>query len=229
MPQHPDSTGQSAPRSTKPRWLAALLFLAAIALPPALYYVLRAFGLSIYLSLVIVAVATGVPAIWSLVRRRTGASIITTYFSLVSLAATLLAFIPGSPQFLMARDAAITAGTGAWFIYSIRTERPIVYTFTRPLIEGRMHWPGNWEVHWKAAPRFRRMWRISTVVWGLGFFLDAGLRSFFAYTINPDIVPALTTAMYLGTNIALIIISNIFYISSGIFNPHSALFATESG
>ncbi|PQZ92185.1 hypothetical protein CQ018_11725 [Arthrobacter sp. MYb227] len=67
------------------------------------------------------------------------------------------------------------------------------------------------------------------MVWGLGFFLDAGLRSFFAYTINPDIVPALTTAMYLGTNIALIIISNIFYISSGIFNPHSALFATESG
>ena len=194
-----------------------------------LYYVLRAFGLSIYLSLVIVAVATGVPAAVSLIRRRTGASIVTTYFSLVSLAATLLAFIPGSPQFLMARDAAITAGTGALFIYSLRNERPIVYILTKTLLEGRLHWPGNWEKHWDTAPRFRRMWRISTVLWGLGFFLDAGLRVFFAYTINPDIVPALTTAMYLGTNVALIIISNVFYISSGIFNPHSALFATDNG
>lgn len=110
-----------------------------------LYYVLRAFGLSIYLSLVIVAITTGVPALVSLVRRRAGTSIVTTYFSLVSLAATLLAFIPGSPQFLMARDAAITAGTGAWFIYSIRAERPTVYTLTRPLIEGRMTWPVDWE------------------------------------------------------------------------------------
>lgn len=194
-----------------------------------LYYVLRAFGLSIYLSLVIVAITTGVPALVSLVRRRAGTSIITTYFSLVSLAATLLAFIPGSPQFLMARDAAITAGTGAWFIYSIRAERPTVYTLTRPLIEGRMTWPVDWEKHWNAAPRFRRMWRISTLMWGLGFFIDAGLRIFFAYTVNPDLVPALTTAMYLGTNVVLIIISNVFYISSGIFNPRSALFETESG
>lgn len=64
---------------------------------------------------------------------------------------------------------------------------------------------------------------------GTGFFLDAGLRVFFAYTISPDTLPALTTAMYIGTNVALIIISNAYYISCGIFNPHSSLFATESG
>ena len=229
MSQHADSSGRQTPRSPKPRWIAALYFLAAIALPPVLYYLLRSCGVSIYLSLVIVAAATGAPAIVSLVRRRPGASIVTTYFSLVSLAATSLAFIPGSPQFLMARDAAITAGTGAWFVYSIRTERPVVYTLTRPLLEGRMTWPGDWEKHWEAAPRFRRMWRTSTLLWGLGLILDAVLRVYYAYTINPDLVPALTTAMYLGTNLALIVISNVYYIVSGMFNPHSALFATESG
>lgn len=186
---------------------------------------LRAFGLSIYLSLVLVAVATGIPAIISIVRHRPGAPILTTYFSLVSLAATLLAFVPGSPQFLMARDAVITAGTGVWFIYSMRAPRPIVYVLTRPLLEGRMHWPSQWEALWERASRFRRMWRVSTFLWGLGFLLDAALRVYFAYTIAPDLVPALTTAMYIGTNIILIIVSNVFYIASGVFNRNSPLYA----
>lgn len=212
-----------------PHWVSALWFVAAMALPPALYYALRVLGLGIYPALAIVAVATGIPAIYSLIRRPPGASIITTYFSLASLAAVLLAFIPGSPQFLMARDAAITAGTGFWFIYSMRSPRPLVYTFTRPLLEGRMHWPSGWENHWKSAPRFRRMWRTSTLIWGLGFLVDAALRVYFAYALNPDAVPALTTAMYLSTNAVLIVFNNVFYIASGIFNPHSRLFAAVSG
>lgn len=216
-------------RHMAPRWASALWLVAAIALPPALYYVLRAWGVEIYPALVVVALASGAPAIYSLIRRPRGSSMITTYFSLVSLAAVLLAFIPGSPQFLMARDSIITASTGCWFLYSLRSDRPLVYVLTRPLIEGRMHWPGGWEKHWAAAPRFRRMWRISTLAWGLGFFVDAALRVYFAYNLAPDAVPAVTTAMYLGTNAVLIVGSNVFYIASGIFNPHSRLFASAHG
>lgn len=226
--QHPgkrERAGSRQQQPAPPRWATALGLVAAIAFPPALYYVLRRLGMPIYPALVVVAVATGLPALRSLLRRRPGTSVITTFFSLASLAGVLLAFIPGSPQFLMARDAVITAATGTWFIFSLRSARPLVYTFSRPLLEGRLRWPGAWESLWESAPRFRRMWKLTTLVWGIGFFIDAALRVHFAYTLPADAVPAATTAMYLITNAILIVLSNIFYVASGVFNPSSKLFA----
>ena len=102
---------------------------------------LRHFGASIYLSLVVVA---GVPAVFSLLRPGPRKHVPTTYFSLASVAAVMLAFIPGNPQFLLARDALITAGTGIRFISTTRRSCPLVHTLTKPLIEGRFHWPGQW-------------------------------------------------------------------------------------
>lgn len=203
--------------------------LAAIGLPPLLFYLLRHFGFSLYASLVVVAVSTGAPALYSLLRPGGNRHVMTTYFSFASLAAVALAFIPGSPQFLLARDALITAGLGLWFFSTIGTKRPLAYTLTKPVLEGRFHWPGNWETHWHAAPRFRRMWRVSTVGWGCGFLLDAVLRVLLAYNLEPDAVPAATTIMYLSTNLFLMIASNIYYIASGMFNPRSALFSASTG
>lgn len=202
--------------------------LAAIGLPPLLFYLLRHFGLSIYLSLVVVAVATAIPALYALLRPGRSRHVMTTYISLSSVAAVALAFIPGSPQFLLARDALITAGLGIWFISTIGTKRPLAYTLTKPVLEGRFHWPGDWETHWRTAPRFRRMWRVSTIGWGCGFLLDAGLRVVLAYSLEPDAVPAATTIMYLATNLFLMIASNAYYIASGMFNPRSALFTPDA-
>lgn len=202
--------------------------LAAIGLPPLLFYLLRHFGLSIYLSLVVVAVATAIPALYALLRPGRTRHVMTTYISLSSVAAVALAFIPGSPQFLLARDALITAGLGIWFISTIGTKRPLAYTLTKPVLEGRFHWPGDWETHWRTAWRFRRMWRVSTIGWGCGFLLDAGLRVVLAYSLEPDAVPAATTIMYLATNMFLMIASNAYYIASGMFNPRSALFTPDA-
>ncbi|OIH82263.1 hypothetical protein BLJ79_20285 [Arthrobacter sp. UCD-GKA] len=225
-------TGKRAPdagRRAAGRLRGFLGMVAAIAAPPLLFYLLRHAGLSIYVSLVVVAVATGLPALGSLARRGPKKHVIATYFSLASVAAVVLAFVPGSPQFLLARDALITAGTGIWFISTLRGARPLVYTLTKPVLEARFHWPGGWETHWEQAPRFRRMWRISTIMWGCGFLLDAVLRVVLAYSLEPDAVPAATTAMYLATNLVLILLSNVFYISSGMLNPRSILFAPADG
>ncbi|RAX50182.1 hypothetical protein DQ353_06725 [Arthrobacter sp. AQ5-05] len=140
-----------------------------------------------------------------------------------------MAFVPGSPQFLLARDAPITAGTGIWFISTLRGARPLVQTLAKPLIEGPFHWPGGWEAHWEQAPRFRRMWRISSIMWGCGFLLDAVLRVILAYSLEPDPVPAVTTAMHLATNLVLILLSNAFHIASGMPNPRCILFAPADG
>ena len=73
------------------------------------------------------------------------------------------------------------------------------------------------------------MWRISTIMWGCGFLVDAVLRVILAYSLEPDSVPAVTTAMYLATNLVLIILGNAHYIASGMPNPRSALFAPAGG
>ena len=36
-----------------------------------------------------------------------------------------------------------------------------------PLLQGRLHWPKDWDALWQVSPRFRRMWRISSLLYGI--------------------------------------------------------------
>jgi len=49
--------------------------------------------------------------------------------------------------------------------------------FARPLLEGRkMYTVHDWDALWQAEPRFRRIWRVSSVMWGAGVLADAAIR-----------------------------------------------------
>ena len=53
------------------RWLAALVkLLAGLLVPVGLYYLLRAVGVSVYLSLLASAITSAVPSVVSLIRDR---------------------------------------------------------------------------------------------------------------------------------------------------------------
>lgn len=65
-------------------------------------------------------------------------------------------------RFLLAKEGWLTAVTGLWFLGSLRARRPLAYQFSRPLLEGRLGWPADWDTIWRRAPRFRRMWRAAT-------------------------------------------------------------------
>lgn len=85
--------------------------------------------------------------------------------------------------------------TGACFIASLAGRRPLAYLLSQPLLEGRFRWPQRWDGLWARSPRFRRMWRVSSVLWGVGTLTDAALRVVTAYTLSPDLVPARGTAL----------------------------------
>jgi hypothetical protein len=201
----------------------ALRIGADFGLPVALYYGLRLGGVSVYLSLLAGALVSAVSALVPLARNRRldGVSGFMTVMMLGSVGVSL---VSGSTRFLLAREALLTGVTGIWFIASIWTGRPLAYQFSRPLLEGRLHWPDSWETIWETAPRFRRMWRISSVMFGIGTLLDAVARVVMAYTLRPDIVPGLATALYLVTSAVLIACSTVYYVVSGVYNPHSALY-----
>ncbi|WP_125615410.1 VC0807 family protein [Specibacter cremeus] len=193
------------------RAFAVLRLLVALLLPVAAYYVLRALGVDTYATLLIVAAVGALPAVASLLRRRPVGRI-ATFYSLMSVGSLLVALLPGSTELLLAKGAILTAATGFWFLASLRGTRPLTYLFSRPLLEGRLGWPGGWEQWWQDSARFRRMWRVSTIMWAAGLFLDAAARVVMAYTLPHDDAPGVATALYVVTVVVLNVVTNAFYV-----------------
>ncbi|MDN5913960.1 MAG: hypothetical protein L0I76_02385 [Pseudonocardia sp.] len=80
----------------------------------------------------------------------------------------------------------------------------------------------RWDELWRDSPRFRQMWWVSSLLWGLGTPLDSVLRIVLAYSAPPDLVPALGAALYAGTSAMLIVTTNVYYAASGVYRPDSA-------
>jgi intracellular septation protein A len=211
------------PALALPRITTVIRVAADFALPLVVYYGLRRAGADVYVSLIVGSLLSASSAAVSLVRTRhlDGMAAYMTKMMLGSVAVSLLF---GSTRFLLAKGALLTGVTGIWFIASVWTRRPLAYHFTRPLLEGRFHWPSAWDELWERAPKFRRMWRVSSVLFGIGSLVDAALRVVFAYTLPPDRVPILSTGLYAATSVVLIVVTNVYYILCGVQNPSSEMY-----
>lgn len=208
-------------------WRKAAGVAADFLVPLALYYGLRAAGVGIYLTLL---VSTALPAAVGAVRllrtRRLGG--LGAYTMTMMVLSTGVSLIAGSPRFLLARDAWLTGVTGLWFLASARTGCPLAYLYTRPLLERRTRTigvPADWDTLWQRLPRFRRLWRVGSVLWGVALLADAAARALMAYTLPVDSVPALGTALYVATAVVLIVITNVYYFRAGLYDHRSALYA----
>ncbi len=217
----------TAPRPDRRQALAALRFVLGFAVPTALYYVLRAAGVSVYWTLVVTAVAPTAVAVvrWLRTRQADGFSL---YMLTLMTLSTAISFVSGSPRTLLARDGWLTGVSGLWFLGSVRAARPLAYHYTRPLLQRRTRAAGvaaDWDELWERLPRFRRVWRVASVLWGIALLADCGLRVAMAYTLPVDEVPALGTALYVATSLVLIVVTNIYYIAIGLYDGRSALYA----
>ena len=223
-PPQPPSPSGPAQRSRRRLWFA-LVF--DVAVPIALYYVLRGAGASVWLALV---AGAAVPALTSLAgvitRRRADAlSVSVMIMLLLSAAASLLT---GSPRVLLSRDGWLTGAWAAWFFLSLRARRPVTYAFSRPLLEGRRvfdpatrRWvapaAGSWEDLWDSEPRFRHIWRVTTVIWGAATLADAITRIVMSWTLPVSVVPALGGALWPVTFVVLQVITNVYFARSGFW------------
>ena len=187
-----------------------------------LFYGLRAAGVGVRLALVVGAVvALAGPLVdWARGRRPSG---LGAFFTVLLVLAVLVSLVPGSPRFLLAKEAVLTGAAGVWFLASTRAERPLAYQFSRPVAEGRLGWPGGWEQLWAASPVWRRVWRVSSTMWGIGTLADAGLRVLLAYRLPPDRVPALNLVLFGVTLLVLNVVTNAWYVTQGVFDRRSPL------
>jgi hypothetical protein len=195
-----------------------------LAVPLVVYYALRYEGASVYLAVLGSTIVSVVPSAFTLLRERR-LDHLSTYAMAMMLGALVLSLVSGSPRFLLAKGALLTGATGVWFLVSARGPRPLAYTFVKPLLEGRLGWPDGWDAAWAASARFQRMWRVSSVLWGIGTLADAALRVVMAWSLPPDRVPLLANLLYGVTTVVLVGVTNLWYIACGAWNRRSGLWA----
>ena len=129
-----------------------------------------------------------------------------------------MSLLGGGARFLLARDALVTGLVGSWFLVSAWTSRPLALVLSRPILEMIHHYPtGRWEQLWRDEPRFRTIWRRASIVFAVGCLVDAAARVLMAYTLPVDLVPALSTALYLATSVVGLIAVNVYYARAGLW------------
>ena len=69
----------------------------------------------------------------------------------------------------------------------------------------------SWDAVWERSPRFRRIWRVITVIWGAAMLADAAIRVIMAYTLQIDVVPGLGGALWPVTFVVLQVVANLYF------------------
>lgn len=205
-----------------PLWWRAASLAVGLLGSTALFYLLRAAGLRLQPALVSTAALGAVPTVVRLARGQRPHGL-DAFFTVLLLAAVGIALLPGGTRFLLAKESLLTGATGVWFLLSIRRRRPLAYQLTRPIADGRLGWPPHWEQLWESSPAFRRMWRRSSVAWGVGTLTDAIVRMVLVYTLPPDAIPALSLALFIGTALLLNVGTTVYYARCGMFDRRGPL------
>ena len=221
--------GRSGGRpAARRRMLGVLRLLAGFLLPLAVFYGLRAAGVSAYAALLAGTAASVADTAVDVVRKRRIGPV-TPFVLTLMVFSTGVSLLAGDVRFLLARGAWATGLAGLWFSASAFSRRPLVYVFSRPLLEDRFGWPADWDNVWERVPRFRRIWRVTSLLWAAGLLLDCFLRILMAYTLPVDTVPVLSTALSAATSVALIAVANIYYQVTGAARKWSGFYEGSSG
>ncbi|MCK2220909.1 hypothetical protein MF672_044945 [Actinomadura sp. ATCC 31491] len=197
-----------------------------IALPMGIYYGLREVaGVEHQPALVISSFVPGLSVVMSLARRRRPDRL-ALFMTAMFLASAVISALVHDTRFLLAKDGWFMAVAALWFLASARAERPLAFTFTRFLLEGRVG-PGgeSWDVLWERLPAFRRIWRVVTVIYGAGLLADAAVRVVMAYTLPVDVVPGLGAAQYAVWLLLMQVVINVYLVPAGLYNRWSPLYA----
>ena len=181
-----------------------------VIVPLVIYYLLRYFGSGALESLLLGAL----PLIGYQVFlfQKNGRIDILGKIALAILGVSILtAIITGSARFMLAKAGFFTAMIGCYFLLSLRFKKPLAFT----LASYFFHKMNITEVHldylYDRNPDFRKVWRTSTLIWGIGILLNALIIFLMAYFLPVDIVPALSALIHLLIFIALQLISNLYY------------------
>ncbi|MFD1537863.1 VC0807 family protein [Nonomuraea guangzhouensis] len=177
--------------------------LPDVALPIAVYYACRGFGVDEQVALLLGAAAALVRVLLvAAVRRRFNglAALVCGGFAI----GLLLAFLTGDPRFVLAKESILSGLLGLLLLGSCLVGRPLMYALMRRLTADDPQKPAEWDRLWGSAPEFRRLFRTLTLVWGVGLLAEAVIRIPLIYRLPLDVMTGLSTVLQLATFALLI-------------------------
>ncbi|WP_055494936.1 VC0807 family protein [Streptomyces sp. TP-A0356] len=188
-----DHAAAEAPRE-RANWVAVLLpVVLDVAVPTALFYILRGQGFGVITSGLLSGILPAVRTLYSMVTRRRvdGLALFMLSALIVGGAASLLMH---SARLLLAKDGAITALCGLWMLGTLARPHPF-FLHAGEAIAIAKRGPAKgaaWARRWVDEPAFRRGLRLMTALWGTALVLDAVVRIVLAYSLPVDEVPLVT-------------------------------------
>jgi hypothetical protein len=209
------------PRIMPTRNRSPWLLVVDVAIPLALYYGLKALGVSDLIALLAGVVPGLVSSGVSLVReRRTDLVGMAVVVSMV--ASTVVAVIGGDARLLLVRNAWVSLPFAGITLWSLRHPQPLTYIVTRAMFARRAD---LMDELWETNARFRHAWKWITVFWGFASIVDAIVRVILSYTLPISVVPATDPVITVLTIIALQIPTIVLLRRSGtyhlVFAPRS--------
>jgi intracellular septation protein A len=167
------------------------------ALPILTFTLLTRAGVSMLYALVAGGVfpAINIARQWAKSQRLDPLGIIVIGFLALGAAASL---ISGSVFFVLVKESFLTATFGLLCLVSLLAERPLMFYISRQFVPDQSWWDGLWQY-----PTFQAMMRKITVVWGVGYILEATARVGLVMVLSPALIVVISPVMMFGVIIGL--------------------------
>ena len=186
-----------------------------VVVPMALFYGLRAAGVSQWWALMAGVVVAAPYVVWTVVRNRKVDLVALVTLSVLVLS-VVLGLLSDDPRTLVIREgwtAALGGLFGAWMLVSVFIGKPAQLTLGRTIAEVKRGAEGAaaWAARWDTDARFRRGLRINTAAWGGVLLANAVLHVVLVYTLPIDLISLVTTVVWFAA-LALLIAWHVWYI-----------------
>jgi hypothetical protein len=186
-----------------------------VVVPMALFYGLRAAGVSQWWALMAGVLVAAPYVVWTIVRDRRLDLIALVTLSVLVLS-VVLGLLSDNPRTLAIREgwtAALGGVFGAWMLVTVFVGRPAQLTLGRTIAEvkrgaeGAAAWAGRWDTD----ARFRRGLRINTAAWGAVLLAGAVAHIVLVYTLPIDLISLVTNVVWFGS-LGCLITWHVWYL-----------------
>ncbi|MFI9240628.1 VC0807 family protein [Streptomyces sp. NPDC053079] len=203
------SAPSPAPSSRRTKTTTVLSWVVSIVcnvvLPIVTYNQLTDAGWSDFSALALSSVWPLVDTVVYLVwhRRIDEFAVITFIFMLLTLAVTAVG--PHSTRLLLVKDSAVTGLFGLVCLATLAAPRPLMFYFGRKFgTDGTKEGLARWNALWEQQPGFRRVMRTITLVWGVGYAVEALVRIGLSYALPTDTMVAVNSVLSYGVPALLV-------------------------
>lgn len=192
----------------------AFSILINAVLPFIIYTALTNYtSISAYLALVLTGVPSIIDSVVGIIRRRridllAGIILVGIAVSLIIIA------LGGSPKLYLVRESFFTVALALAYLVSLFFKRPLAFYFARYFSTGNH--PENipyFNALWQYG-QFRHIMYVTTVVWGIGFLLEAAIRTTLVFTLSVQVFLIISPFVFYGA-IGLILLWTFLYSSQG--------------